>query len=85
MERGGVPRCTWGGLVSLVRNWSRNDVQKGTGSRWAAQKPVSVAAGLLRSLRGMLLAASHAKLKAKLSDKMRWRPTQMVMKKLPDE
>ena len=32
----------------------------------------------------MLLAAATANLKGKLSEKMRWRPTQMVMKKMPD-
>ena len=32
----------------------------------------------------MLVAAGHAQLKGKLQDKSRWRPTAMVMKKMPD-
>ena len=33
---------------------------------------------------GMLLAASSAALKAKLSEKARWRPSKMVSRKMPD-
>ena len=32
----------------------------------------------------MLVAAGNAQLKGKLQDKSRWRPTAMVMKKMPD-
>ena len=32
----------------------------------------------------MLVAAGNAQLKAKLHDKSRWRPTAMIMKKMPD-
>ena len=32
----------------------------------------------------MLVATGSAQLKAKLQDKRRWRPTAMVMKKMPD-
>ena len=32
----------------------------------------------------MLVAAGSARLKAKLQDKSRWRPTAMVLKKMPD-
>ena len=77
--------CT--GLVKAGQGWSRNvasfgSLKRSSGRATACNRVQLSGSG--QSFVGMMLAASNAKLKATLRDKTRWRPTRMVMEKMPD-